>query len=133
MLMSVELNRIFWSAAVECFHFAGGKERAPRALAGHRPLLFQLACRRAALLQKTGEADRDMLQQLRPLLPRELQSDSALARIDQLAAIAVKLRQEQGKATDTRADASSRADAQAAVDELLAQRAELSAAIDGMM
>lgn len=134
MRLSVEYNRIFWEAAVECLHFGSRGVRNPYAESmGARRALFGLAQAHAACVQgdpSGAESISQCLTELRALASQALRSAEALQLTDRLAEVAVLLRQKQAHATDIEASAEVRRKAQEEVDELLVVRTNLSTAID---
>lgn len=134
MRLSVEYNRIFWEAAVECLHFGSSGVCNPYAeSARKRRELFGLAQAHAACVQGEPNAAENVnqcLAALRMQLPEVLRSAEAIQLANRLAEVAVLLRQEQAHATDVEANAEVRRKAQEEVNRLLKERNRLSTAID---
>lgn len=134
MRLSVEYNRVFWEAAVECLHFGSRGVRNPYAESmGERRVLFGLAQAHVAYVQgdpSAVESINQCLTELRALASQALRSAEALQLTNRLAEVAVLLRQKQAHATDIEASAEVRRKAQEEVDKLLEERTNLSTAIN---
>ena len=135
MVSSNEMNRIFWGAAVECRQFGCEAARNPYSPAEKiRWSLFELARSHAAAdgcpLSAPCTVGASLLEELKKLLPDGNQRDRAVAAIDRLAAIAVRLRERQAQATDTESTPPARSQAQADVDKLLALRNKTSEEVE---